>query len=544
MRMNISLKNKENILSGPYRRQVFLASVLTVLQSVAQVFVAVLMRYIIDSAAANDGKLLLWGGALFGDIALLVVLHCWISWQRASVAERFTASVRQDILNAAVFTADPKLRKEHSGVLLSRGMEDVHTLCDGTIHALPALVGHVSRLVAASAAVVVLYPTLAWVLLAAVTLLGAIVASLRPVLKKHHRLVRETEEEVMSTMQEDFRQLELIQGLSVQEEIMGGFAYKIKKSLRAKRNRRIWSVGSSGLIFTMSQLGTGLVLLWGASQISNNVISYGTMIAILQLLSMFRTPALGISALWTRFTAVEVAAERLKNLLSPTAKLEPISVAEEIDSIVFEGVTFCYPDDTEPVLEDFNAVFPLSRWASLCGISGKGKTTLFKLILGLYTPQSGRVYLKLKNGEQMACTEQTRGLFAYVPQDYALFSGTVLENLRLVNPQATQKEMEDALMVAGAQFLMETELKLHTVLGEGNTGLSMGQLQRIAIARAILAKRPVFLLDECTSALDAQTEKQVLNNLHSLGMQAILVTHRPEALEGLADLTAVIMKDE
>ena len=91
---------------------------------------------------------------------------------------------------------------------------------------------------------------------------------------------------------------------------------------------------------------------------------------------------------------------------------------------------------------------------------------------------------------------------------------------------------------------METELKLHTVLGEGNTGLSMGQLQRIAIARAILAKRPVFLLDECTSALDAQTEKQVLTNLHNLGMQAILVTHRPEALEGLTDLTAVIMKDE
>lgn len=539
---NAFFNKKENILSPHYRLQVLLASVLTVVQSFAQVAVAVLMRYIIDSALSADGKLLLWGGALCADIALMIVLHIWISWQRAAVADRFTASLRQEILSAAVFTPDPTLRSQHSGVLLSRGMEDVHTLCDGTIYAIPALVGQIARLGAAFAAVIILYPPLAWVLMAAVAILGGIAACLRPVLRKHHRLVRETDEKVMSTMQEDFRQLELIQGLGIQKQIEAGFARKTKANLQAKKSRRAWSVGSNSLIFTMSQLGTGLVLLWGASQISTQALTYGTLMAVLQLLSMFRTPALGISALWTRFAAVEVATERLSGLLTPAREISTAPKDLEISQIVFEDVTFCYPEETEAVVENFSATFTPTPWASLGGISGKGKSTLFKLMLGLYAPEKGRIYLKTNRGE-IPCSEAVRSLFAYVPQDYALFTGTVEENLRLIKPDATEAEMVQALGLAGAEFLMETENKLQTQVGEGNTGLSMGQLQRIAIARAILADRPVFLLDECTSALDAQTEKKVLTNLRQMNKQAILVTHRPEALNDLAGITTVLLNE-
>lgn len=542
MKVNVFLTKKNTLLSKSYRLQVYLLCALSVLQSVAQVAVAVLMRYIIDSAVSADGKLLLWGSALCADIGLLVLLHFWTAWHRASVSDRFTASLRQEILSAAVFTADASVRREHSGVLLSRGIEDAHTLCDGTIHAFPALAGQLARLVAASCAVVLLYPPLAWVLLAAVAVLGIIATCLRPILKKHHRLVRQTDEKVMSTMQEDFRQLELIQGLGIQKQILKGFAGRIRENLQAKKRRRMWSVGSNGLIFTMTQLGTAFVLLWGASQIADKAMSYGTLMAILQLLSMFRTPALGISALWTRFASVEVAAERLKGLLSPGEQLPEACEKADVAAVVFEKVTFCYPEETEAVLEDFSATFPLNHWASLGGISGKGKTTLFKLILGLYEPQAGRIYLKTDKGE-IPCSRQTRGLFAYVPQDYALFSGTVLENLQLVKPDATEEEMVDALKIACADFLLETDTKLLTQLGEGNTGLSMGQMQRIAIARAVLAQRSVFLLDECTSALDAQTEKKVLANLHKMGKKAILVTHRPEALEDLEGLVAVTMEE-
>ena len=193
-----------------------------------------------------------------------------------------------------------------------------------------------------------------------------------------------------------------------------------------------------------------------------------------------------------------------------------------------------------PVLKDFTKEIPLEGWTCLTGISGKGKTTLFKLVLGLYAPQIGRVYLKTNQGE-ISCTEETRHLFAYVPQDYALFSGTVLENLLLVNPSAEENQVRKALRVAQAEFVLEMDNQEQTLVGESNTGLSMGQLQRIAIARALLMERPILLLDECTSALDAETEKIVLKELKKANRQALMITHRPEALEEISGIVCVSM---
>ena len=207
-------------------------------------------------------------------------------------------------------------------------------------------------------------------------------------------------------------------------------------------------------------------------------------------------------------------------------------------SVVFENVTFRYPGDEVAVLENFSMTLPLEGWVSLSGISGRGKTTLFKLILGLYTPQQGRVYLQTDKGDVL-CSSATRQLFAYVPQDYALFSGTVLENLQLVAPDSTEEDRRQALQIAQADFVWEMTLEEQTPVGENNTGLSKGQLQRLAIARAVLMQRPVLLLDECTSALDAQTEQAVLEALHNHCPNAIVVTHSPEALESLKDITFV-----
>ncbi|MBR4016545.1 MAG: ATP-binding cassette domain-containing protein, partial [Oscillospiraceae bacterium] len=132
-------------------------------------------------------------------------------------------------------------------------------------------------------------------------------------------------------------------------------------------------------------------------------------------------------------------------------------------------------------------------------------------------------------------------LFAYVPQDYAMLSGTVLENLQLVAPDVTEEEYKRVLKLADADFVWDTAAGVQTHLGENNTGLSKGQLQRLAITRAVLMDRKIFLLDECTSALDAQTEDTVLHNLKKLNKSAILVTHRPQAVEELENVTFVPM---
>ncbi len=524
-----------------YRWRLLCLCILTVLLSVLQVAMALLSRFVIDAALGAGDKLAFWGAVLVADVLAIVLAHTLLSWYTASTADRFNASMRQSILRTAVYSRDPALLDHHSGELLNRGMEDVHTLCDAVVSALPGFVGQTTRLIAAFAAVLMISPTAAMVLFVGALVVGGATACLRPVLKKRHSMVRESDERLMSVMQEDLQQLELIQSLDAQEQTLLRFGKRLRNNLQARFKRRIWSVGSSGIVNTASQLSVGALLLWGASRIAAGALSYGSLTAMLQLLAQFRTPVLGLSGLWSRLASIEVAAERLSGLLSPAEPAQQQKVEADICAIVFENVTFSYPGDPLPVLRDFDFRFPLDGWSCLTGISGKGKTTIFKLILGLYAPQQGRIYLETTAGE-VPCTEATRHLFAYVPQDYALFSGTVLENFQLIDPDLKQEELTRILQIAQADFVWELAEQEKTQVRENNAGLSKGQLQRLAIARAVLMDRPVFLLDECTSALDAQTEDAVLRELKNLGKKAILVTHRPEAVQPLENVTAVSME--
>lgn len=525
----------------PYRGSIVLLSCLTVLQSLLQVTSAVLMRFVIDAAISNNGKLVFWGVLMITDMAALVIFHGVLSWHASSAADRFTARIRYDLLRCAMQSRDEKLHSYHSGALLSRGIEDVNTICDGAMHALPAMVGQLAQLAATFAAVFLIYPPIAAVLTAAAVIIGGMAAWLRPVMKRRQRLVRQTEERMSADMQEDLQQLELIQSLQMHRPSLSRFDRLLKDTLRAKFKRRIWSVGSNGVINAASQIGTGVLLLWGAGQIASDALSYGSLTSMLQLLLLFRSPVLGLSGLWTRTAAIEVAGERLLEMLdAPKETSTEEGSAPKVQAIVFENVTFSYPGEETPVLRQFNARFVLDDWSCLTGISGKGKTTLFKLMLGLYDPQEGRVYLDTDRG-QILCSERTRYLFAYVPQDYALFSGTIRENLEMVAPDADDAQRRWALQTAQAEFVWDLTAGEQTHVRENNNGLSKGQLQRLAIARAILMDRPVFLLDECTSALDAQTEERVLQQLKRLGKQAVLVTHRPTALNGIDRISKVEM---
>ena len=504
---------------------------LSILQSALQVAMAIASRYVIDSAIDKSGRLMPWSIALGCVVILLLATHVLSGWISRSVSDRCIAKMQYKLLD--IVTASPlqHLQRYHSGALLSRSMDDVRTVCDGMVRVVPTLFGQIVRLVGALAAVLIICPKIAPVLLIAGAAIAVLTAALRGVARKLHKAVRKTEEDVTATMQEDLRQATLIQSLQVESQILKGFRKKLDTELSAKRNRRIWLVSVNTLISALSLLGTGAFLIWGAVQVSGGGITYGTLTAMVQLLALFRAPIVSISSLWSQLAAVDVANDRLKELLSMAVEVTNMPVEDvKIDSIVFENVTFTYPGDAQPVLSNFSATLPLSSWSCLTGTSGIGKTTMFKLILGLFTPQEGQVTL-LTNKGPLPCTDATRKLFAYVPQDYALFSGTILENLQLVAPEATEEKIRSALHLAGADFVWELNDREMTQVFENNAGLSMGQMQRLAIARSILMERQVFLLDECTSALDTQTEQEVLANLRALNAKAILVTHRPEALD-------------
>ncbi|MBQ3252502.1 MAG: ABC transporter ATP-binding protein [Oscillospiraceae bacterium] len=536
------MKKNENakILFKPCAGRILLLCMLTLLQSLLQVGVAFLSRFVIDAALGKTGQLMLYSGLLAADILALVGMHTLLAWFAGSTMDTMAARLRSRLLRSAAYSRDVRLQQFHSGQLLSRSMEDVSTVCDGAVSALPGLVGQISGLVSAFIAVLLISKPVALTMLLAAVAIILLTGLLRPVLKKHHRQVRKADEQVLSAIQEDLQQLELLQSLQAQEEALNRFDAVQNVSLTTRRKRRVWSVSIGSLMNVGMLIGSGALLLWGAVQVAAGAITYGALTSMLQLFSLFRGPVLGISGLWTRLAGVEVAAERLTELMAIPQTPEQVSGIVP-KAIVFDQVTFCYPGESQPVLQAFSGEFPLERWACLTGVSGRGKTTLFKLMLALYTPDSGRVFIRTETGE-IPCTEATRHLFAYVPQDYALFSGTVVENMQLVS-DPDPEALRSALSVAQADFIYDMPAGLNTQVRENNTGLSKGQIQRLAIARAILMDRPVLLLDECTSALDAQTEAAVLRGLHGLGKQAVLVTHRPDTLEGLSDLRKISMEE-
>ncbi|MBO5868939.1 MAG: ABC transporter ATP-binding protein, partial [Oscillospiraceae bacterium] len=332
-----------------YLWRIWLLAGMSVIQSLLQVGMALIFQRVIDTALSGGERLTFWSVLLVADLLLQVLVYALFVWFTESTVDNLTAALRSELLRNAVNCADSRLESFHSGQLLSRGIEDVRSYCDGIVHALPSLVGQLTRLVAVVAAILLIYPALAAVLLAAGALVLVGVAILRPVLRKKHRAVRKADEKVLSVMQEDMQQLVLIQSLDIQSQIMKRFARRQKKSLEARFNLRRWSVGSSSFVNAAALLGSGLLLLWGGIQVASGMLSYGALTALIQLLNQFRAPVLSLSGLWTRFASVEVSTERLCDLLeTPQAEKKKMEDIHPI-AVVFENVTFCYEGEETPV---------------------------------------------------------------------------------------------------------------------------------------------------------------------------------------------------
>ena len=286
-------------------------------------------------------------------------------------------------------------------------------------------------------------------------------------------------------------------------------------------------------LFSFFSLGYYIVMIWGAVQISEGNITYGTLLAFLQLVSQIRGPLESVSGIIPQYYSTIASAERVIELENGNSDAEP-KKSEELKSIGngfeflnVDNVSFSYDD--QYVLEDCNFVAHKGKITAIVGESGSGKSTIFKIILGLYEPQKGNITI---NGKIKLDTS-LRGLFAYVPQGNLVLSGTIRENLTLGNPDISDEQLINATKAAEIYELIKSMPDgFETELGERGAGLSEGQIQRISIARALLTDAPVLLLDEATSALDETTESKLLSNIRSLESKTIIfVTHRNTSLK-------------
>ena len=282
-------------------------------------------------------------------------------------------------------------------------------------------------------------------------------------------------------------------------------------------------------------LGYIVAFLWGALRLYAETLSFGGMTAFLQLVNRIQQPARNITRLIPLFVQVLTAAERLMELEEDP--LEPHGSPIWMDAgkgvgVRLENVSYSYDDSTENILNHFSCDFKPGSCTAILGETGAGKTTLVRMILSLIHPQEGRAVIYASGGKEVELSAMTRCNFVYVPQGNTLLSGTIRDNLLLGRLSATDEDMEEALHRACADFVFELPEGLDTVCSEDGGGLSEGQAQRIAIARALLREGNIMIFDEATSSLDPETERNLLANiLDDTGKTIIFVTHRMAVVE-------------
>ena len=346
------------------------------------------------------------------------------------------------------------------------------------------------------------------------------------------RDIRSTESRVQSILQESIQHRAILKTL----ERVGTMIEKLEQTQselrRHVRHRAVFSSSSSTLLSIGFGTGYLVTFLWGVNSLQEGIITYGMMISFIQLVGQIQGPFRDMTRFIPVLISTLTASERLIELEDKPLEDDsnPITFAEGA-GVRLKDVSFRYRENGRAILSHFSCDFPKGSTTAILGETGAGKTTLIRLVLALLKPTEGQV--EMYDGSRTeAVSPRTRCNLVYVPQGNTLFSGTIRDNLLLGNPDATEADMREALETACAGFVMDRPDGLDAICGELGAGLSEGQAQRIAIARALLRKGSVLLLDEATSALDMHTEQELLKNLSNreAGQTIICVTHRPAVI--------------
>ena len=428
-----------------------------------------------------------------------------------------------------------------SGDTVNRLEEDVRVLSELICSRIPDVIITVIQLVAASVYLLTMASSLLWVL---VILMVAAVLGSKMYFNKIRQLtalIRSEDSDVQQLIQENLQNRVLVLtlfGVGNVVSRLSGLQDLLKKNTVKRLNYNAIARGFMNLGFMG---GYAAAFLWGVFGIKDGTVTYGMMTAFLQLVGQVQRPISDLGRQVPAFIKALTSVERLLELEDlQIERYRGDFLFQEAPGIRLEDVSFSYPSDTvrDSVLKGFSHDFKPGSLTVIAGPTGIGKSTLTRLMLGLLKPSSGSVRL-YSEGKTRTADADTRCNFTYVPQGNSLLSGTIRENLLLANHDATDKDIERALRLAAAEFVMDLPDGLDTVCGESGAGLSEGQSQRIAIARALLHPGGVMILDEATSALDMDTEERLLENIHSTfgGSKTIVfISHRPAAARVADDI--------
>lgn len=491
-------------------------------------------KNIVDNAVRRNQQGIVWASiTLFAIIILQLFLKLLCNSLDEYIRTKLSNQLRSNLLHELFQKNYININKYHSGEVLNRMFSDVRVITDGITELLPGIVNLVTRLVGAVIILIALDKTFTFVFLTGGSLLFFLSTLMRGHLKKLHKTVQEKEDSVRSFLQEMIENFLIIKVFSAEEKVEKHNETRQNNYFIAQMNRRKLTISANAGVSFIFQIGYLYAIIWGAFGIFNNTLTYGALTAILQLVTQIQSPFASLSSMLPKYYNVLASAERIieienlpnENNINDTG----LNELEDFTAVRFHNVSFSF--DREKILNKVNMIIKKGDFVSITGLSGSGKSTLFLLLLGVYAPSSGLISIETSTGGYQP-TGITKKLFAYVPQGNHLFSGTLYENITYLRPDVEENKIKNALEIACLDNLVKTLPKgLYTKIGEHGAGFSQGQIQRFAIARAIISGAPILLLDEATSALDSKTEALLLKNLSTLkNKTVIIVTHRKAAL--------------
>lgn len=500
------------------------------------VIFALACRNVINAASAFEQTTFLFHiFILFSIIIIQLLLRFWKRWLEEHNKAKLDILYKDCIFHTLLQKEYAQITQYHSGELLNRLFSDVRVISEGAATFLPSLAEMITLLFAATFVLIQFDPIFTLLFIAGGIILFCLTRVFRKKMKQLHKHMQEKEGKVRSFLQEVIESLLVIKVFDIATSIEEQNTELQKNLYYAKMRRCNLSIlANTGFSF-LFQMGYFYALLWGSWQLLTSHMNFGTLTALLQLVRQLQQPFANISGFLPRYYAIIASAERLHEIIDlPNEQgdydeIEPLKRYENLDGICFDRISFAYQQ--EEILTDASLFIQKHDFVAIEGVSGIGKSTLLKLLLDVYHPQSGSIYFIEKDQTHYVADCSTRGLFSYVPQGNYLFSGSIRENITLLQPKATEDIIQRALHLSCSEhFIKELPEGIDTQIKEKGMRLSEGQVQRLAIARALLSSHPILLLDEATSALDEQTEVQLLQNLKTMEhITLLIVTHKKAA---------------